>query len=557
MSIKNAVKLNIALVCFFLICILYSNYYVLKKIETNNKYKNSISELIFTQDMMNTSILDVTSAQRLLQLGRIKNKFENDTENFNSLFKSLNIPTNTEEIAFSNGTFINQIFEDLKKLIVHKNDGELSFSVLYELQKNKINLKKTLERNLPVEKKLRKSIKAKVLKQNDISIFKNFTTAEYYSKEALFQYKNKKYFDKWAFEIKQLKNKIEIPEIDEYLQIISRLSINIFELNEIEKMEWVMSQNITDIRQSNKQLNRKISSDVERITQELTHDLNYMLLALILFVLLIVVVLGLKIYNNIGLSVDEANAKIEFETNENRKKDELLSHQSKLVAMGEMMGNIAHQWRQPLNALAGNVQFLREDFVDGIIDEKFIDKYVKDNMMLINFMSKTIDDFRNFFKTDKLKTNFNISACIAKPLSILKPQLDEYHIDCDVEGDDFIVHDLQSEFQQVILNIVNNAKDALLENKVKNPKIQIKTYKKYSNGFIIIEDNAGGIPPAVINRVFEPYFTTKDEGQGTGIGLFMSKMIVVDNMQGKISVSNSDVGARFEIELKIIENQII
>ncbi|OUR73143.1 hypothetical protein A9Q76_02695 [Arcobacter sp. 31_11_sub10_T18] len=245
--------------------------------------------------------------------------------------------------------------------------------------------------------------------------------------------------------------------------------------------------------------------------------------------------------------------KIKLAIAENRKKDELLSHQSKLAAMGEMMGNIAHQWRQPLNALAGNIQMIDMDYEDELINEEYAQKFIADNMVLINFMSKTIDDFRSFFNTDKLKKNFKIISCIEKPMNILKPQLKEFDIDFQLSGVDFSLYAKESELQQVILNIINNARDALVQNKIPNAHIHITSSVLDNVGIIIIEDNAGGIPSGVIERVFEPYYTTKEQGKGTGIGLYMSKTIIADNMQGKLSVSNTKDGARFEINLQLSE----
>ncbi|NQY93584.1 MAG: GHKL domain-containing protein [Campylobacteraceae bacterium] len=241
--------------------------------------------------------------------------------------------------------------------------------------------------------------------------------------------------------------------------------------------------------------------------------------------------------------------RIKHAIEDNRKKDELLYQQSKLAAMGEMMGNIAHQWRQPLNALAGNIQMVDMDYEDHLIDEAYTKQFIIDNMSLIHFMSKTIDDFRSFFNSDKLKTDFKILSCLDKPINILKPQLKECDIDLKVDGVDFTIHDKQSELQQVILNIINNARDALVENKTEHALIHIKTSVENDVGILIIEDNAGGIPTAVINRVFEPYYTTKEQGKGTGIGLYMSKTIIVDNMKGTLSVTNTKVGACFKITL--------
>jgi signal transduction histidine kinase len=244
-------------------------------------------------------------------------------------------------------------------------------------------------------------------------------------------------------------------------------------------------------------------------------------------------------------------AKVNQGIEEIRKKDKLLEQQSKLASMGEMVGNIAHQWRQPLNALAGNIQFLKEDYEDGIIDEAFLDDYIKQNMEFINFMSKTIDDFRDFFKTGKIKEPFNILESIDKPLNIVRGQFKLLNIHLDIRGEDFVINGIESEFQQVVLNIVNNAKDALLENKISNGLIIIKSIMKDNIGILTIQDNAGGIPTDIIDRVFEPYFTTKEEGKGTGIGLYMSKSIIENNMDAKLIVKNEGDGAKFEIKFKL------
>lgn len=162
-------------------------------------------------------------------------------------------------------------------------------------------------------------------------------------------------------------------------------------------------------------------------------------------------------------------------------------------------------------------------------------------------MSKTIDDFRDFFRVDKEKEDFKVLETIKSVVSIQSAQLKNHNISLNIKGDEFIYNGLHSEFQQVILNLINNAKDALIENKIENPVINIILKDKS----ISIEDNGGGIPKDIINRVFEPYFTTKEQGKGTGIGLYMSKMIIEENMGGSLSVANSDDGARFTIDFNI------
>ncbi|NQY95237.1 MAG: CHASE3 domain-containing protein, partial [Campylobacteraceae bacterium] len=234
---------------------------------------------------------------------------------------------------------------------------------------------------------------------------------------------------------------------------------------------------------------------------------------------------------------------------ENQKKDQLLLQQSKLAAMGEMVGAIAHQWRQPLNALALRNQFIIDDFEDDMIDKEYIEEFSTSSMKLINFMSKTIDDFRNFFRLDKLEKEFSIHEKISETSNMLLSQLTDHQIEINIDKNDFRVMGHDSEFQQVILNLINNAKDALLDNNISSPQINVEVSQEKDMGIIKISDNAGGIPEDVIPRVFEPYFTTKEEGKGTGLGLYMSKMIIEDNMGGHIQVENSKDGAVFTIKL--------
>ncbi len=235
---------------------------------------------------------------------------------------------------------------------------------------------------------------------------------------------------------------------------------------------------------------------------------------------------------------------IDKRTNEIVQKDKMLQEQAKLAAMGEMVGAIAHQWRQPLNSLSINIQNLDDDYEEGLIDRDFIDAFIAKQTKTINFMSKTIDDFRNFFRIDKIKNKFSVKKSIENTLSLLQAQLMSHNIQTTLQGKDFTLVGVESEFQQVILNIISNAKDAITENNIKYGKIEIRLENKK----IVISDNAGGIPQEIINRIFEPYFTTKEQGMGTGLGLYMSKMIIEKNMGGYLHVNSEAEGAKFVID---------
>ena len=235
---------------------------------------------------------------------------------------------------------------------------------------------------------------------------------------------------------------------------------------------------------------------------------------------------------------------VKEKTAQNTKQLEVLQQQNKMASMGEMIGAIAHQWRQPLNELGLSIQNLKYDYRANSIDEKFIKEFIEYNRKTIMFMSKTIDDFRSFFRVDKTKQDFNVKEITEAVIDMLSAQLKSHEITVTITGETFIYNGFQSEYQQVVLNLINNAKDALIENKIENPTIEITLYDKK----ITIKDNAGGIPKDLCERIFEPYFTTKDQGKGTGMGLYMSKMIIEDNMDGKLYVNSEDNGAIFTID---------
>ena len=255
----------------------------------------------------------------------------------------------------------------------------------------------------------------------------------------------------------------------------------------------------------------------------------------------------LKLQQLTNSLLDEVDKQVRQKTEVQKKlaEQEILIHQqSKLAAMGEMIGAIAHQWRQPLNALNMNIQNLEDDFEDGLIDEPFIQAFIEKNRKTIVFMSKTIDDFRNFFRTDKEKQSFSLLNAVHETIALQEAQFKNHAIDVEIEGEDISLFSLKGEFQQTVLNLINNAKDALVESGRCDKKITIQLL----GDALAVEDNAGGIPEEILERIFEPYFTTKEQGNGTGIGLYMSKLIIEKNMGGILSVENRSEGARFLIQ---------
>ena len=234
-----------------------------------------------------------------------------------------------------------------------------------------------------------------------------------------------------------------------------------------------------------------------------------------------------------------------------KQKDKMMLHQSRLAQMGEMISMIAHQWRQPLNAISltsSNLQFkcIMDDINKDLFENelKQIDQYSQ-------HLSKTIDDFRNFFKEDKEKELISFSKIVNDTLEIVEVSLKNKNIniitniECEEKFETY-----SNELKQVLLNLIKNSEDALIENKVKYPTITIKTLcnNNCDKQTLIIQDNAGGIPPEIIEEIFKPYFSTKKEKDGTGLGLYMSKTIIEDHCKGHLSVKNDSYGAVFSIE---------
>jgi len=231
-----------------------------------------------------------------------------------------------------------------------------------------------------------------------------------------------------------------------------------------------------------------------------------------------------------------------------KKKESLLIKQSRLAAMGEMISMIAHQWRQPLTAISAAIIHLKFKISMNKVDLDFFDSKMDEINSYLQYTSNTIDDFKDFFKNDKIKHHFCLNELVQHTVDLILPTLKVHEIEIDIENKKLNQLFLyENELLQVILNILNNARDAFVENNIKNPKIDISFFENEKEQHILIQDNAGGIPENIINRVFEPYFSTKDDLNGTGLGLYMSKIIVEKHCKGKILVNNTNGGCCFKI----------
>ena len=230
--------------------------------------------------------------------------------------------------------------------------------------------------------------------------------------------------------------------------------------------------------------------------------------------------------------------RIKNEVSNSRKKDLIMFQQARHASLGEMIANIAHQWRQPLGSLMMIIQSFQTKMELGKLSNDFVNKKVDDALLLSENMSNTLDDFQNFFKPNKDKSNFNLQECIEHSHELSKYFLEKENIKVQMDIKDNVeIHGFYNELSHVFLNIFSNSKDALI-NKEDNRLIQVIVKK--SKGMIRINmfDNGGGINDDVLPQIFEPYFTTKYKSAGTGIGLYMSKQIIEKHMQGTITCKN-------------------
>ncbi len=233
------------------------------------------------------------------------------------------------------------------------------------------------------------------------------------------------------------------------------------------------------------------------------------------------------------------------------EKDLLLLQQSRLATMGEMVNYIAHQWRQPLNVIGLLVQAMRDDYLHGELGEEDLPRIVGQIMDLIRHMSGTIEDFRVFFRSGKEAKPFDLREVTCKTLSFVADSLKMSNIGLTLEAEDGLVAmGYRNEFSHVLLNLLNNAREALAEKGTASPGITIRIFREEDTGVISIRDNAGGIPPDIIGKLFDCYFTTKEKG--TGVGLYMCRTIIEKRMGGSIAAHNVDDGAEFRVRIPLV-----
>ena len=286
---------------------------------------------------------------------------------------------------------------------------------------------------------------------------------------------------------------------------------------------------------------------VEKIIHDKTEELNSKFQKKIIHIIsftsiLTFVLLAISIYMSKILEKKFKSYKrsIDKYIEQNNQQQHILSQQAKMAAMGEMLGNIAHQWRQPLSVIttvATGMKLQKEfDTLSDEVFEKSIDNITNSAL----YLSNTIEDFRNFFRTDKVEIAFSIKEALDKVFKLTEAQFKNYQIDFILDLNDFEIFGFENEFLQALINILNNSKD-VLENKEQKRLIFISTYKIDNLATIKITDNGGGIDENIIEKVCEPYFTTKHQAKGTGIGLYMTEEILVKHMGANLIIKNVDI----------------
>ena len=265
---------------------------------------------------------------------------------------------------------------------------------------------------------------------------------------------------------------------------------------------------------------------------------------------------------NIILDAKQTKIIAVLDLTEIKRKEDMLAQQSKMASMGEMIGNIAHQWRQPLTSISISASNIKLNYELDMFDEEEFYELTNSIIESTEFLSNTINDFQSFLKGDGIRSNFTVQEIVKKVLMLVSGNIksvgieviEEYNTEAKIFG-------IANEFTQSLLNIINNARDALKEKELDNKYIFITTVydEKMKQIVLTIKDNAGGIPAEVLPKIFEPYFTTKHQSQGTGLGLYMTHQMLVDNLKAKVEVNNTTytyngieyTGAKFKISVDV------
>jgi len=292
----------------------------------------------------------------------------------------------------------------------------------------------------------------------------------------------------------------------------------------------------------------------ETVIQKTSYTLLFEILGVALLVIA-AVLLAYRKQQKLNREIEKLNqtleSKIEKVLEDNKKQQAYMLHQDRLARLGEMIAMIAHQWRQPLNNLSMVNHILISKYKKGKLSDGDIESFQSKSAKLIKQMSDTIDDFRDFYKPERKKELFCVEKIVEETVKLIEPSLKQNNIKLELFLDGCNHFDgYANELQHAVMNIINNAVEALIYTDTDNKKITLDIRKEGKDTIIRIKDNAGGIEPQMQEKIFEPYFSTKENKNGTGLGLYISRMIIVEHMQSELNFSNTDDGSEFVIILK-------
>jgi signal transduction histidine kinase len=292
-----------------------------------------------------------------------------------------------------------------------------------------------------------------------------------------------------------------------------------------------------------------VGAGVFNVENTIDNIINYNLFIL---VHITVVMLAGTLLDERKRTTEELSKTVSKEVYKNKEQQLLMLQQSRLAQMGEMISMIAHQWRQPLNTLSVLNQTILLKYKKDKLTEDVMKNFQQNSKKQITQMSETIDSFRDFFKPTKDEVSFSLNDVITHTIDMLSVIFRKERIDIEFNATENItMKSYPNEFGQALLNIINNAKDALIENQEGEKKIEIELKKTDTEIILEISDNAKGIPQEILEKIFDPYFSTKENKNGTGLGLYITKIVIEDNMKGKLNVSNTQKGAMFEMRFDL------
>ena len=381
----------------------------------------------------------------------------------------------------------------------------------------------------------------------------------------------------WEYAYNNIEKSVDIIFEKYNTQNISKDEL-IFEANELKKLSYLNDNKLGDMKQEKVQRIYDLYNVMGYINNEfkidnfigydkksrlekwlyLKFEEHFGLSLLWKILLIIFIIIGIFVYrqyfiiklnkrlknlvniktNRLKIMNKKLATRIKKELDKHQEKDRILAQQQKMVAMGQMIENIAHQWRQPLSVISTSASGLKLKKQLNILEDEELIKSIDKIVDTAKYLSDTIDDFRYFFKPQKDKTKFSLAKNIEKSLSFLEATLKENSIKVEFDYEDIDIIAYETELIQVFINIINNSKDAFIEKKIEDRVIFI-SIKKFPNRILIeIKDNAGGVEDDILDKVFEPYFTTKHQYNGTGIGLYMSNQIIKTHLNGDIFMKN-------------------